>query len=505
MSKAKKKFQFTKSQLFLIFIISSMAGVFFAIYFTIQILPILIITLSLIALFIIFRKESQVLAVVLFAFGIILGIFYYHFKIDRENQISAFYSQNVQIKDQIDQEPAVKSDKIQYVLKIAKINGRAAGNLIYVMGDRYPQYQFGDWAKITGTLQNVSTSSEFDYQEYSRVRGIFGIVWQAQIEIISPPTNINFWHRVITKVVAQLYNIKTKFITSLNQVLPEPESSLMAGILIGARASIPQDLLLNFNQTGLTHIIAISGFNITIIVSFFCALFRFAPKKISVPLILLGIIAFVILTGATSSVIRAAIFAGLILFAKLIGRKSVGINLIFFVAFLMVLSNPYILRYDIGFQLSFLATLGLMFLQPVLEKKIIKGKIKKFIPKVFTEAFCATASAQVFVLPILLYNFHQFSIIAPIANILVLPLVPTVMFLGFLLGLIGMININLANLFSFYCWFLLKYIIKMTQILAKIPAAFFQVNKFSAIWVAIYYLLLIFLIKNLQKRIVKNE
>lgn len=260
--------------------------------------------------------------------------------------------------------------------------------------------------------------------------------------------------------------IKINFENSLNKYLPEPQASFLAGLTVGTRRNIPQDLKEAFIKTGTIHIIALSGYNITIIAQFINWIFgAFFPAFISFWLAIIFIILFTLMTGASASIVRAAIMGVLVLIAHRGSRLYNVRNALIFSASLMVFQNPQILRWDIGFQLSFLATLGLIYIAPYFEKKL--QKLTNFLK--IRESLVATLSAQTAVLPLLLFYFGRLSLISPLANILILPVIPFSMLLGFLIGLTDYIFPPLIQIFALPAWLLLTYKIKIIEFLASLP------------------------------------
>ena len=163
--------------------------------------------------------------------------------------------------------------------------------------------------------------------------------------------------------------LKAQVQTQLEKLWPEPESSFMAGLLYGSKSGLPKELSNNFSRTGITHIIAVSGFNITIIASVLMTLAIAAglDRRRAFWLVVGAEIFFVVFTGLSASAVRAGVMGVLALTAQYIGRTSRIGNALAFTAAVMVLVNPYVLLYDAGFQLSFLATIGLVYVSPWLE------------------------------------------------------------------------------------------------------------------------------------------
>ena len=190
----------------------------------------------------------------------------------------------------------------------------------------------------------------------------------------------------------------------------------MAGLLYGYRGGLG-DLQEAFNKTGVSHIVAISGYNITIIAELLMAMFSsFIRRQIAFWFVSAGIISFVIMVGASPSVVRAGIMGILVLVARHIGRVSRPTNLLVFAAAVMTLHNPFVLLWDAGFQLSFAATIGILYVAPLFDRR--------------WELVSSTLSAIVITLPLALYHFGRFSLIAPVTNLLILWTIPILMALG---------------------------------------------------------------------------
>ena len=257
-----------------------------------------------------------------------------------------------------------------------------------------------------------------------------------------------------------MLKIKAVFVFRISELFLEPQSSLVLGILIGGHGSLPKEVVDNFNNTGTSHIIAVSGYNITIIIGSLTILAYLFGRRWSFWLSVLTIISFVIITGASASVVRAGIMGFLFALSGYIGRQySVGSS-IFFAGFIMLVINPKILFWDAGFQLSFAASLGIIYFFPLFEL------LTKNWPKLFgiKTIILGTLSAVIATLPLILLNFGLLSLTAPIVNVLVLPLIPATMFFGFF-SVLPIVGPGLAMIDN---W-LLIYILKVTEFFAHIP------------------------------------
>lgn len=258
--------------------------------------------------------------------------------------------------------------------------------------------------------------------------------------------------------LAGLLSVAGRFEASVERFLPEPESALAEGLLLGGEGRLPAGVKDSFRAAGLSHIVAVSGYNISIIAAYFLLLgivFLFDRRTAAV-FALVGTILFVIVSGNPPSSIRAIGMASALMLSWWLGRRYASVWAILFAASAMLLWNPLFLRHDIGFLLSFLATFGIVTLSPVFG--MIVGKLP-FLARMFSEAFLLTVSAELFILPVVFANFETFSFAALPANTLLLPLVPIAMLLSFLVGVFGMLFPLLGTLLSFPAYAVLHAII----------------------------------------------
>lgn len=261
--------------------------------------------------------------------------------------------------------------------------------------------------------------------------------------------------------------LRLKFEASMLSVLPEPLASFALGLLIGQRSTIPKMLNDQLSTAGLTHIVAVSGYNLTIIISavyyFLRKLSKYQATVGSVLLILL----FILFTGTSASIIRAAIVSMLSLMSGYYGRSFRPVMLILLAAAMTSFWSPIYLWSDIGWYLSFLAFYGVLLLGPLVTRRIYKTKKPKFLAAVIVE----TMAAQFMTLPIIMFIFGRISVIALPANVLIVPLVPLAMLLAFVAALGGMIVPNIAGWLALPARIILTYILDIVALAAKIPHA----------------------------------
>ena len=437
---------------------------------------------------ILFWREQYYRLGLLIIITLILGLSYYHFWDWKENRKQLIYSNQIEILGTVVSKPEISNDQ--------KLIIEYNNTKILVTTAKFPEYQYGDKLKITGTIENPAAmkpdATGFNYGQYLLKHGIRGLIKNPEkIEKIGTSGNI---------IVKLIYKAGDAFETSLNRILPEPYAAFQSGLLLGVKTNIPDSLMADFNRTSTTHIVAVSGYNVTIIIIFLAALLMRVSRRVSFWGTIVAIIIFIILTGAVASVLRAGILTALILIARYIGRRPYYPVLLLWVASAMLLFNPYALKNDVSFQLSFLAFIGLIFLSP----KISELKIVNRFPGTIKTAFSETMGAQIMVLPILLFNFGILSIVAPLANILILPVVPTAMLLGFLAGVGGLIWIGIGKILADISWIVLKYIIAVVQNLSSLSFAAINIKTSDWWWIPIYFLLVIWWILRKNSRESKN-
>ncbi len=427
--------------------LSFLGGVFYFTFFGFELFGILLsFALFLVFLFSFFEKRDFFILGIFFLM-FLFGGFWYQSSIPKNLELEKYVGKNLQMEVSIISEPELKGDKQKFVVKTKE------GEKILINTQRYPEYEYGNLILLKGKLEEPKNFSGFNYKAYLAKDDIYFLMRNPDIELLGGGGG--------SVVVSALFKVKNAFEQNIKTLLPSPESDFINGILFGSKSEIPEKLYNDFIKTGTAHIIALSGFNITIIVIFLAWIlgYFFKNQKIVVVSAIVVIILFVIMTGASSSVVRAALMGSVLLLARYYGRAKHSLNALVFAALLMVLFNPKILVFDVSFQLSFLATLGLLYIYPYFKNKFTK------IPDFFSlrDTVSATLSAQIAVLPILLYNFKQVSLIAPVVNVLILPLIPPAMLLGFLAGLIGFFSMMAAKVFAFFLWIILFYQIKVIE------------------------------------------
>ena len=292
-----------------------------------------------------------------------------------------------------------------------------------------------------------------------------------------------------------MYALKDKSLNNIYRLFPDsPNRSSLAGILLGVDTGLTDKLQQAFKDTGTAHIIAISGFNISIIAGLFVTFFsKFLGPRRGALLAVIGIGFYTLLVGADAAVVRAALMGSLALLAKQVGRRQFALNTLLAVALLMCLWNPLYI-WDVGFQLSFFATLGLiLYADPF--SQFANRIITRYFPasaaeksaELFSEFVLLTLAAQVTTIPIMAYQFQRISLVSFIANPFILPPQPAVMILGGLAVLLSFIWFPLGQIAAWVAWPFVVYTIRMVELFDRVPHGTIFLGKLS-IWfvIAIY-------------------
>ena len=356
----------------------------------------------------------------------------------------------------------------------------------------YPDYRYGDELWVKCQLEIPQNFSGFDYQMFLAKDGVYYICNRPKIESLGKNSGNKFFASVIA--------VKNNFNATIMRLMPSPQSGLLSGLLIGGSGLMSKTYQNYFSLTGTTHIVAVSGYNVTIVAEYLMILGIFIGlwRGQAFWFAAIGIALFVILTGLPASAVRAGVMGILLIWAMKNGRLANAQNAILFAAVVMLLLNPLLLRWDVGFQLSFLATLGIVYVYPIFNEFVVK-KIGRNL-SVITETLFLTLSAQAFVLPILMTNFSKLSLVSPLANVLVLPIIPFTMLLGFLAILFSFAIPPVGQILAWLAYLPLKYEMAVIQFLASLKYAAVDINSFSWWGIAIWYIILLLVIYKLKTK-----
>lgn len=433
-------------------------------------------------------KEISLLVILILAFS--LGTFRYAIK---DFHISETPMNTGMIVSEIE----TREKNMRFVFKSDN------GEKVLVTTNLYSDIKYGDQIKIDGKLEKpgiiaesdppageASSGREFDYGAYLSKDDIYYTMNFVQVNIISRDNG--------NKIKSGLLKIKESFVNKMKSVLVEPESSLLAGLLVSGKQALPTSVIDEFKRAGVVHIVVLSGYNIMIVAEFFKDILSFLSLRIASSVSIFGIILFVLMTGASATVVRAAIMALIAVSGKMFGRGYSVHRALLVAGFLMLLENPKILIFDPSFQLSMLATLAMIYAVPIVERYLSRGTLVQWDK--FREILSATISTQIFVLPFLLYSMGNVSIVSLFSNILILAFVPYTMLVGFIATTLAYMNSILALPFTYASHLLLSWILSVAHLFGALSWASISVSSFPA-WVMLaMYVFYIWFLMFLHKK-----
>lgn len=363
--------------------------------------------------------------------------------------------------------------------------------LIYT--DKYSRLFYGDKISITGNIkipENFENENGivFDYRNYLLKDAITHTSFYPDISVIEKNSKKD--HK------SYIFKIKDYFVQQSNKIFNYDTSKLVLGIIFGIKDSIDPNLEENFRRTGLIHILVLSGFNLTIIAYFVFWLLSFLHRNIRYLLSLFFIVIFVIMVGAGATIIRAGIMISLFIFSKLFRRNSFSANTLFFAGAIMIFVNPMILLHDPSFQLSFVATLGLVsFYEPV-------SNALKFLPEKFSikEIVASNISVQITVVPMLIYLMGEFSIVSLIPNLLVLPIIPLFMAVSFLAICLSFFSTSLSIPVVFFSEKISDWMILIVNSFGNLSFSIIKTGIISTQFLLSTYLIFLLVILSLDIR-----
>jgi len=477
----------SKSKLFVVLQIIFLSAVLFSSFFEDHLDSRDVFLFSIVVtvlLFLIFFWEKKKIRVILFMIlFLFLGIWRFSFSIHNisNTEVASLNETKQNIEGIIKNNPEISQKNQQFILRVEKVGEKKyIGNLL-VFANLYPRVIYGDKLKLECKLNSPKPIENFSYDKYLELKNIYSICYYPKIELLSS-SNGNY-------VLSLLYTFKNNLKDSINQNLGEPASSIVNAMILGDKKFLSDNLQLKFSKAGISHIIAISGMHIGVfIIGLACIFFFFGfNRNISFYLILLFLIFYNTLIAFPASALRASFMGLIILYAFKVARLNKIYNPILLSAFIIVLINPMLIRYDLGFIFSFSALLGIVYFYPIIDSCFKKNdnKILKYSRDIIIISF----SAQIFILPLIINNFGVFSLVSPFVNLFVVWTLPFIL-LGVLLSFV--LSVILPTL-GFYLYlpvkFLIGYVLIIVDLFIDIPFSNFEINNFPSIFFFFYYLI----------------
>ncbi len=358
--------------------------------------------------------------------------------------------------------------------------------LVLVQAPSTQIYQYGDRVQVTGELSTPPVFDDFSYRDYLARQGIHSLVRFARLSITRTGEG--------NPIRAAMLDFRDKAHRAIKRLLPDPQASLLAGILLGIESGISPDVREAFNHTDTTHIIAISGSNMVIIAGLIMSITRrFLRQQWAITATIVGVVAYAIFVGGDAAVLRAAIMTTLTLAAAALGRETYGMASLGFAALLLTAINPLMVE-DLSFQLSFLATLGLILyvdpLQRLLEHGLSRWMSSERARQVIgaiSDSLLVTVAAQITTRPLLAHTTGQLSLVSLPVNLLIVPLQAPVMVLGGLGVLAALIFWPLGQVIAWGSWLFLSLTLWIVRGFARLPFASVELGAISpAVVVGVY-------------------
>jgi len=403
----------------------------------------------------------------------LLGQYRYFSFRDKLNQSAIKEEKQIEIEAPIIAEPILKTNYQRILIPHIVINT-----------ERFPVYQYGDILKIKGKIQPLQ-----EFRSYSSIL-VSAKMSYPKIELVASG-------RFSFKKIA--LSFKNKIIHLLQKVIPEPQVSLLASIMFGGKHNLTVSLEEEIQKSGVSHIIVASGLHLSIITQMLFALLGVFCLGNLLNFILSGlfILGFSFMAGLTPSIIRAAIMAFLLVLSRFNFRLYNSFNALLLAGLIMVWFNPFLLFLDLGFQLSFLATAGILLFYPLWNRAPFwqQDFFHNWAAQIFKQTTLCCFSAMALVVPWLTFKTQNVSLIAPLTNVLVIPFVSLIMVGGFITALFSFLIYPLGLFFGFWLNFMMAYLLKIISYCAALPGAEIYIPSLLRWFIVPYYILLFFYIR----------
>ena len=398
---------------------------------------------------------------------------------------------DVRFRALVNDEPAVRgrTQRVQLSVREVLEDGvwvPTTGGVLLRAG-RFPRYQYGDLLELSGELETPPSFPDFDYRDYLARQGITSLIAFPDEARTIDTGEGNRW-------LATVHGVRRQLGDALARTLPEPQAALAQGIFLGQRSAIPADLAEAMNATGTSHLVAISGYNVSLVAALIItSLAWLIGRRRAAVAALIAIAAYTVLTGASPTVVRAAIMGGLVVTATLAGRPGSAGTSIAFAAALMTGWNPLVIE-DVSFQLSFAAILGIVYLSPVFQERAVsmlrargidagEGTLASFL----VESTSLTAAAVFATMPLFALYFDRVSVVTFAANLVLVPAFPLILASSALTAVAATVWEPLGHTTGWISWAALTYMIEVARFFADVPLAAVDIDGFGRWHAAVAY------------------
>ncbi len=354
---------------------------------------------------------------------------------------------------------------------------RPVTGLLAVRYGGRPAVEYGDLLRLRGRLRGLASLDAPGYRAYLRAKGVGAL--------IEYPGVLRQAHGAGNPLAAAVLGLRAALERTIAHMVPQPEASLLAALLLGGRGAALGNVSGDFVAAGMIHVVATSGLKVALVVGlvYRLALLAWGLRWAFLPT-LLAAAGYVALTGGTPAGLRAGLMWTLALLAGRLGRRSHALTSLALTAAVMAALQPSLVG-DIGFQLSVVGTAGVIVLTDPLHRRLHR------LPPLLGEGLAVTIAAQVVTAPLVAGGFGQLSLVGPLANAVCLPLMALAMAVGGVGAAVGLVVPGLARLLGAVVYPLLWAMVGLVRLLAALPAAFFVVPAFGAGLTALYYALLV--------------
>lgn len=488
-------------------------GVIWGLYFKISI-ALFVVPLILVCVYLTIKKKRKIRKyVILFLISILISNTQITLLEKSFDEKYKNIEENLEIVGTIISNPIDKQYKNQYTLKVEKINEDKKyknTNLQLNVKKEKETLNYGDKIIVRGNFEEASQARNeggFDYKQYLKSKNIYGIITADKKDIkLIKKNNVGVIDLIANK-------IRNSMKEKIEQNLSNETSELLSGILIGEKSNLKKEIQEDFRDSSLSHVLAISGMHVSYVIlgiTFVISKIKLSKKMSKIVTILL-LLFFIILTGKTASVTRACFMSSYIILASLLHKKANVLGSISISLLIILIINPYFIL-DIGLQLSYGGTIGIVLIYSILKKYRKKkeekcSKFKKVIHKIkdkILDTILITISANLVIFPIVLFHYNTMSFTFIISNLLVFSIIGIIIILGFISVFTSYIISPLAKVMFFFLQIFLNLLTQIAHFCAELPLSkvYFPTPKIYVI--ILYYLFLIYIIL-VKNEIIKNK
>jgi len=468
----------TPSKIFLLSLFGFIFGIYLGNYFYFSYRIFGILFFILLSLLVYFWEEKITKTFLLFSIFFISGLFRYQLALPNKDPtfINFYNGLNLEIKGKIISFPEEKMKTVSFEIGDLKIKNnnieKDIKGKIFVTTKINEKINYGDVLFLRGFLKEPKNEKDFFQKDILTSKMVFSVLEFPEIKILQKNQGNIFWQ----KIFLWRQKMKDNFFKSL----PAKEACFISALVLGTKKEMPDFIYDLFIKTGTFHLVVVSGFHLIIISEIILKILRPYFGKKSLFLVILFSFIFVILSGANPPVLRAFIFILFLNMAELLGRQRYFPTTLVLAAVILLFLNPFLLRWSLSFQLSFLSTLGIFSLSNFFEN------LFKKIPQIFSMPLSATLSAQIFILPYMLFNFSNFSLTSFLANILIVFPTQILLILGIIIGFLGLVFPFFNNLLLLALP-IFKFIFFILENLSKFPVFSTKGFSFYNFYITVFY------------------